>query len=188
MKTKDITLLGIITAIIIIMTAVPGLGYIPLGPVNATIVHIPVLIVAIVKGPKLGALLGLVFGISSMLNAILRPNPTSFLFMNPIISVLPRIMIGILAGLVANAIKRKRLKYNMQVGIPAALGSLVNTIGVLSLIYIIYAQRYLEAIGKTGQAALSVIGYIALTNGLVEMIVSIIIVTPIAIALNKIED
>lgn len=188
MKIKDITLLGIMTAIIIIMTAVPGFGFIPIGTVNATLVHIPVLIVAIVKGPKLGAKLGLVFGFSSMLNAILRPTPTSFLFMNPVISVLPRVMIGVIAGIIATTLKNKKLKYNMQVAIPAGIGSLVNTIGVLSLIYIIYAQRYLESIGKAGDAALGVIGYIALKNGIVEMIVSIIIVTPIAIALNRLED
>lgn len=184
-NTKDMTLLGLMSAIIIVMLAIPGLGYIPLPFMNATLVHIPVIILAIVKGPKLGAVIGGVFGISSLLNALIRPNITSFIFINPLVSVLPRILIGLITGLIAEALRNKKWNYNLQNLIPAGIGSMVNTIGVLGMIYILYAKDYLQVTGKVGKSAFSVIGYIAATHGVVEMIVSMIIATPIANALLK---
>ena len=40
-KVLDMSLAGIFTAIIIAMSVVPFLGYIPLGFMNATIIHVP---------------------------------------------------------------------------------------------------------------------------------------------------
>ena len=58
--------------------------------------HIPVIIGAIAEGPFVGAMVGLIFGVSSLLNAILRnASPVAFVFYNPLISVLPRVLIGI---------------------------------------------------------------------------------------------
>lgn len=186
-KTKDITLLAIMTSIIIIMFAIPGIGFIPVGPINATIVHIPVIILAIVRGPKMGAILGFIFGIASILNSLLRPTPASFIFINPIVAVLPRILIGYGAGIVANILKKKNIKYKLEFVIPSIVGSLINTIGVLGLIYVLYGQRYLEATGNAGSSVISVIAYIALTNGVAEMIVSTLISVPVASALVKLE-
>ena len=64
-KTRDLVLAAVIAAIIVIMAFVPFLGYIPLGFMNATTVHIPVIIGAIILGPKYGAFLGLTFGLTS---------------------------------------------------------------------------------------------------------------------------
>ena len=68
-KVLDMSLAGIFTAIIIAMSVVPFLGYIPLGFMNATIIHVPVIIGAIILGPKYGAYLGLVFGVTSLVKA-----------------------------------------------------------------------------------------------------------------------
>ena len=65
-KTRDLVLAAVIAAIIVIMAFVPFLGYIPLGFMNATTVHIPVIIGAIILGPKYGAFLGLTFGLTSL--------------------------------------------------------------------------------------------------------------------------
>ena len=43
-KVLDMSLAGIFTAVIIAMSVVPFLGYIPLGFMNATIIHVPVII------------------------------------------------------------------------------------------------------------------------------------------------
>ena len=67
-KVLDMSLAGIFTAIIIAMSVVPFLGYIPLGFMNATIIHVPVIIGAIILGPKYGAYLGLVFGVTSLVS------------------------------------------------------------------------------------------------------------------------
>ena len=68
-KVLDMSLAGIFTAVIIAMSVVPFLGYIPLGFMNATIIHVPVIIGALLLGPKYGAYLGLVFGLTSPCDA-----------------------------------------------------------------------------------------------------------------------
>ena len=46
-KTKDMVTTAMFVAIILAMSFVPYLGYIPLGFMNSTIIHIPVIIGAI---------------------------------------------------------------------------------------------------------------------------------------------
>ena len=60
-KTNELVLTGLFTAIIIIMAFTP-LGYIPLVVINATIIHIPVILGSLFCGPKKGAFLGIEFG------------------------------------------------------------------------------------------------------------------------------
>lgn len=185
-KTNDLTILGIMTAIIIVMAAVPGLGYIPIGIMNATIVHIPVIILAIVKGPKLGAILGLVFGVTSILNAILRPVITSYIFMNPIVAIIPRVLIGFGTGYIFLMLEKLGKNRSVNIGISAAIGSMINTIGVLSLVFLLYGRDFLEKTGRSSQTILGALFTIAGTQGLIEMVVSVLISIPIAYALLKI--
>lgn len=94
-SSRKLVTAAMLGAITIVLSLTP-LGLIPLGFINATTMHIPVIIGAIAEGPVLGALVGLIFGVSSLLNALLRnPSPVSFVFYNPLISVLPRVLIGI---------------------------------------------------------------------------------------------
>ena len=98
-KTRKMVTVAMLGAITMVLGFTP-MGYIPLGLINITTMHIPVIIAAILEGPIVGGLVGFIFGLSSIANAMLRPGPISFVFYNPIISVLPRILIGIFAGIV----------------------------------------------------------------------------------------
>ena len=64
-KTQEMVLTAIFSAIIIAMANIPYLGYLNLGVISATLIHIPVIIGAILIGPKSGAFLGFVFGATS---------------------------------------------------------------------------------------------------------------------------
>ena len=96
MKTRKIAIAGIMGALCIAMAFTP-IGYIPLGPTKATIIHIPVIVAAILEGPLVGGIVGLIFGLSSILNALFFPTITSYVFLNPLVSVLPRILVGLVA-------------------------------------------------------------------------------------------
>ena len=61
-QTKNISFLSLFIAIELLMIVIPFLGYIPVGPLRATTLHIPVLIAGIVLGKKQGMILGLIFG------------------------------------------------------------------------------------------------------------------------------
>lgn len=136
-KTKDMVTTAMFVAIILAMSFVPYLGYIPLGFMNATIIHIPVIIGAILLGPARGAFLGGIFGLTSMINNTFNPNLTSFVF-SPFYSIgnvhgnfkslmicfVPRILIGVVAYYVYTGIvKLVKKKKNDGKGSAAALAA-----------------------------------------------------------------
>ena len=92
-KTYRLVIRAILTAIIILQTMVPFLGFIPIGITSLTIIHITVIVAAIVLGTKDGMFIGLVWGIFTMIRAFTSPtSPLDIaVFTNPIISVVPRI-------------------------------------------------------------------------------------------------
>ena len=79
-NTRSMVQTAIFGAIIIIMAFTPFLGYIPLGFTRATIIHIPVILASLLLGPKKGAALGFLFGLTSFINNTTNPTITSFVF------------------------------------------------------------------------------------------------------------
>lgn len=122
LTTRNMVLIGLLGAITVVLGQTP-LGFIPIGPLNATTMHIPVIIGAILEGPVVGAFVGLIFGLSSMFNAITRPtSPISFVFINPLISVLPRVLIGFIAYYIYAGLKHVEGKSLRLVGSLVWLG------------------------------------------------------------------
>ncbi|MGL5764343.1 MAG: ECF transporter S component [Sarcina sp.] len=247
-KTRKLVIVAMLSAISIFL-GLTGLGFIIIPPVKATIMHIPVIIGAILEGPVVGGLIGLVFGLFSMYQAFTAPEPTSFLFWNPIIAILPRILIGvgsyyiyiisvkaakknlkltaiigdllvsILVFLAISAIAKAvgstestaniiaiivgiilfiiiitviiRFKHTnkeeaLSIGISAVLGTMINTIGVLGLAYILYLNKFASALHISSTAAGGVIVGIGVTNGIPESIISAIVTIPVVLAIKKI--
>ncbi len=138
MSTRKLTITGMMIAVTVILSYTP-LGIIPLQPVSATIVHIPTIIIALLEGPLVGGIVGASFGISSMLQAITRPTSIfSPCFMNPIVSVLPRICIGVVAAYSYKGLMTVTKNNTISAIIASAVGSLTNTLGAMGLIYFIY--------------------------------------------------
>lgn len=84
-KTADLVLLAFFTAIIIFMTITP-FGYIPLGVINATIIHVPVILGSILLGPVDGAFLGAIFGLTSFLKNTYMPSTLSAFVFSPVLA------------------------------------------------------------------------------------------------------
>jgi len=111
---RDITVSGALGAVAIVLGLVPGLGFIP-APTpagNATTMHIPVIIAAVLEGPVVGALVGAIFGAFSFTRATIP------IFKQPLIAFGPRILIGVVAFLVfrALAVRHARLFAAAAVG------------------------------------------------------------------------
>lgn len=180
---RKIVIIGLLSAITVVLSLTP-LGYIPIPPINPTIMHIPVIVGAILEGPLVGAMLGLIFGITSFFKAITQPTVVSFPFLNPLISVLPRIIIGLTSYYVYNILKIK--SQAIRIGVATFIGSITNTIGVLGAIYLIYLERYANAIGMSTSATSYAILGVVFTNGLPEAIISVLICIPVIQILKKI--
>lgn len=85
-KTYELVLTGLFVAIIVVMALTP-LGYIPLVVINATTIHIPVILGSLFLGPKKGGFLGGVFGLTSFLKSTLAPSSLSAFVFSPVIAV-----------------------------------------------------------------------------------------------------
>ena len=79
-STRKLALMALFSALIVLMAFTPFLGYIPLGFTRATIIHIPVILGSLMLGPSKGAILGVVFGLTSLINNTVNPTATSFVF------------------------------------------------------------------------------------------------------------
>ena len=77
--TRWMTGVALMMAIVILLANTP-LGMIQLPIIKATTVHIPVILGAIVLGPMAGAILGMTFGICSLISNTMAPTLLSFAF------------------------------------------------------------------------------------------------------------
>ena len=180
---RRLVIIGVLSGISIMLSMTP-LGFIPIGPVNATIMHIPVIIGAVIEGPLVGLAIGFIFGLTSLIRAFTMPTVTSFLMMNPIISILPRVIMGLASFYIYSALFKVMKKKKLAAMFTGFLGSLINTVGVLGSIYLIYGERYVHAIGKIGSPG-EIIGAIAITNGLPEAILAGLIVSSVVVIIKN---
>ena len=160
-QARTLTVSGLLGALSIILGMTP-LGFIPVPTAagHATIMHVPAILGAVLEGPNVGALTGLIFGLHSFFRA------TSPIFADPFIAIVPRILIGIVAY---GAYRLTRSE-----ALAAALGTFTNTAGVLSLAFL---RGYLPR-----EAAWA----IAVTHGIPEIIVAVVITVIASKALRKV--
>ena len=126
LNVRQIVIAGILGGIAIFLGATQ-LGFIPVPNVSgrATILHIPAVVGGALEGPVVGALAGLIFGIFSWLDPVVPP------LRNPLVSVLPRIPIGIVAWLVFVSLRRTSV--DLASVVAGLLGSFTNTVGVVGM-------------------------------------------------------
>ncbi|MFI3172869.1 MAG: ECF transporter S component [Eubacteriales bacterium] len=201
-KTLGLVQVAMFSAIIVILAFTPFLGYIPLGFTRATIIHIPVIIGSILLGPKKGATLGFVFGLTSLINNTMNPTVTSFVFSpfyslgevsggvgSLIICFLPRILVGVtpyyVYTLVLEFFKNKKIGLSVALGSAGIIGSLTNTLLVMNLIYIFFKDAYADANGLASDTVYTFILSIIGINGIPEAIVAAIIVILVGRILTK---
>ena len=155
-KTYELVLTALFTAIIVIMAFTP-LGYIPLVVINATIIHIPVILGALFLGPKKGAFLGFVFGLTSFINNTINPVTASAFVFSPVLAYnmigisgifkslyicfVPRVLVGVVPYFIYILI-RKALKSEQKAGriVVDVLASLILFISVRAFLIRLFPE------------------------------------------------
>lgn len=186
---------ALMMAIIILLANTP-LGMIQLPIIKATTVHIPVIIGAIVLGPKAGAILGATFGVCSMISNTYAPTLLSFAF-SPFmsttgavgavkalwISIGCRILIGVVAGWLWIGLKKIKCPHILGYAICGFVGSMTNTIMVMGSIYFLFAQQYAEAKNVAVTAVYGLVMGTVTASGIPEAICALVLVAAITKAL-----
>jgi uncharacterized membrane protein len=184
MTVHKIAAAGVLSAIVIVL-GLTRLGFITLPLGSVTIMHVPVILGAILEGPAVGLITGFLFGLFSLIQAaISAATPLDTAFVNPLISVVPRLFIGPGAWLLYVLVSGNSGKTGKTSGPPvretagiatAAIGgTLINTVLVLS------------ALGFFKLLPWEVIGAIALTNAPLEAGVAAAITLAIALSWKRI--
>jgi len=168
---RQIVISGLLGAVSIVL-GVTRLGFIgpfpPLILISATILQIPAIIGGILEGPGVGIMVGLIFGLSSWLQAPTEQPPVNLWFSNPLVSILPRLFIGVTAAYTYLALRK--VNELLALGAAAVAGTLTNTILVVG------------AIGLFGYAPLAVLVPAVLPNSIAEIVVAVVIVIAVVAA------
>ena len=126
LDVRQIVIAGILGGIAIFLGAT-RLGFIPVPNLagNATILHVPVILGGALEGPVVGTIVGLIFGVFSFIQAEVP------FFRNPLVSILPRLLIGVVAW--AAFVGLRNVSIDLASAVSGVLGSLTNTVGVLGM-------------------------------------------------------
>lgn len=188
-KIYKLSLYAMLTAIMILMTVFPAIGYLKIGPVQITFMMIPVTVGCMLLGPNGGAFLGGVFGATSFIQCFIGdPFGAALLGINPIFTAIlcfiPRILMGYICGFIFIGLQKIDKTNFLSFAITSLSGALLNTtffVGTLILLF----GRSEYIISQFGATVLKVISAFITVNGLVEAIACMIIGTAISKALFR---
>ena len=193
--TRYMATLAMLCGVLTVM-GMTGIGFIPLPVIKATTMHIPVILGAVLLGPKAGGILGGVFGLCSIWANTTSPNLLSFAF-SPFMSnegligagkslwiaLGCRILFGVIAGWTWMLMKKLFRKEYIALPITAAISTIIHTLLVMGSIYVLLAQQYAAAKNVGITAVFGLIMGTVTASGIPEAIVAAILVTVIGRAL-----
>ena len=197
-KVRKITLTALLVAIIFLLTFTP-LGYLVIGPIAATTIQMPVIIGAVLMGPVTGLVLGGFFGLSAIVKVLTMPGADPFatlaLSYSPlhyiVVCMGSRLAMGWLTGVLGAALNKvpalqERKRSPIRYGITGAVGSLMNTVFYLGMLWLLCAQvistYYNVDISGVGALVMGT----AVAAGIPEAIVSCLVVAAVCKAMEAV--
>jgi uncharacterized membrane protein len=199
LKIKDFTLTSIFLSIILLCAFTP-FGFIHLGIIKATIIHIPIIIASIILGPKIGAFLGFVFGITSIVTNTIAPTLLSFAFSPAIpvlgtshgsfwalfIAIVPRVIIGFIPYYIFKAVTKKKSNQKLAFFLTGLLSTFIHTFLVMGSISLLFQDAYAQAVNADSTSAIfKAVITVFFTNGLIEAILAAFVTSIVALPLFK---
>lgn len=188
-KVWTIAVTALFGAIIFLMTFTP-IGFIHLGVIKATLVHVPVIIGSLILGPRIGAMLGGIFGLASFVSNTVAPTLLSFAF-SPLISVpglgrgslwalficfVPRILVGVVpyyADRLISSFRENDAKWRtISLFFAGIAGSITNTLLVMHMIFFVFRDTYAEVTHRSVDVIYGAILGIIATHGIPEALVA----------------
>lgn len=190
-KPKDLTLMGLLTAVLLVMSFTP-VGFLTIGPLAITLNMIPVAIGAVALGPKGGAVLGAVFGITSFLQCIgiggTSPMGVILFEINPVLAFvqrfLPRLIMGVLTAYIYKLVK-KAMGAGVASYASGFFAAFLNTLLFMSLLVLLFGNTdYMQELMNGKNVIVFICTFVGI-NAVFEMIVSTVLTGVIVKALEK---
>ena len=195
LNTRYMATLAMLCGVLLVM-GMTGIGFVPLPVIKATTMHIPVILGAILLGPKAGAVLGGLFGVCSIWTNTTSPGLLSFAF-SPFMTTegLPgvlkslwialgcRILFGLIAGWLWKLVRELVKQDYVALPVVAAVSTICHTLLVMGSIYLLLAQQYAAAKNVAVTAVFGLVMGTITAVGIPEAIVAAILVTVIGKAL-----
>lgn len=187
---------AMMVAVVLVLANTP-LGLIRMPFLTATTLHIPVIIATLVLGLEAGVITGLVFGINSLISNLTNASFFAPFFINPLVSVLPRLLFPVAVHLIAMGLRRalSRFGFGKSLGyiLTSALGTGLHTVMVMGMIYLLYAPKIADMLISGAGVPQAIVergvgvgvAVLGATNGLPEMLVAALIAPVVALALDK---
>ena len=187
MKSKNLAFIGIFAALVIVLQAIAEITRLLGLPMSLALGLIPVLVAAQLKGPKVGAAVGLVFGLTSMTLALIAAAslPIAKVTINPLVSVLPRVLVGVVCGGVykltaRNATSKPRRIFNSVV---ATLSGIITNTALYLGMFLAFA--YGRTFEETTIDFKWVLASVVALNTVVEVVAFTLIVPAVVISVEN---
>ena len=190
-NTSQLVLLGLMTAILLLMAYTPH-GYLNIGPLAITFNVIPVAVAAITLGPAGGAIVGSVFGLTSFLQCIGVGGTSAMgavLFgINPVLAFVqrfvPRLLDGLLLGYIFRGV-RKVSNTPTACFVTGFCSAFLNTALFMSLLVLLFGNtEYMQTLMGGKNVIAFICGFVGI-NAVCEMVSSTIITGAVGLALYK---
>lgn len=195
MKTRELTLNAMFIAVTVVMAIVPQFGIIQIGLISITVLHIPVIIAGLVLGYKSAIINALAFGVATLFVALTRGSGLlDPLFINPLVSVLPRLLFGVSIGLITGLMNKVSKNQVLNDATTAILSTAIHSVLVLGALFIATLgnatiQAAIAEIMKNPSLGVSGIFAfflgILVSNTLFEIIVAVLIALPVTNVLRR---
>lgn len=190
MNVRQLTIAGLLTAVTVFL-GVTGYGFIPLGFINATILHVPTIIAALTGGRRVGMTVGFMFGVFSFVQTLRAPAmlmlfavQTSIVY-DAAICIVPRVLLGLIAYEVNELAEKRGLSLYTRTALTAVIATVCHTVLFLGMYTLLVGSAFAEAQQIPFTNVINLMIGITLTNGIPEAIVCGLIVTPVVTALRK---
>ncbi|MBR2590466.1 MAG: ECF transporter S component [Clostridia bacterium] len=191
-KIYRLSITGILIAILIIMAFTP-VGYLRIGLLSITFLTVPIIVGAVSNGPVVGAILGLCFGLTSFAQCFgMDAFGTALMQISPIktaiMCIVPRVLIGVVCGLLYKGLSKTKMPKVAQYGISAFSAPLTNTILFMGLLILFFwNSEYIQGVAAElgGTTVIKFLIAMVGINGIIELIVCTILGTLILIPLQK---
>ena len=185
---KKLTLTGAFSALVIVL-GITRLGFITLGATaSITILHIPVILICMLAGLPEGLFVGATFGILSLVQAAMSPSGVlDPFFVNPLVSVLPRMLIAVIAWALWKALNLiPHMPKTVAAGINGFITTVAHTLLVLGSLYVFKAADVKAALGGMGYFALvGACGFNAVLEAVAATILCAAVVAALFVACKK---